>query len=77
MSTWQLDSLDLFREARVRATETSNIALHQVCGRAIEALVAEGGWVPADLWNYVCKVRRMHGIPAVFVLTPVSATYVG
>jgi hypothetical protein len=77
MSPWQQDALDLFREARARATETSNIALHQACSQAIEALVSEGGWVPADLWNYACKVRRVHGVPTVRVPKPVSAAYVG
>jgi hypothetical protein len=57
MSPWRQDALDLFREARARATETSNIALHHACSQAIEALAHEGGWVPSDLWNYAYKVR--------------------
>ena len=76
MSPWQQDALDLCREARARALETSNIALHQACGRAIEALVAEGGWVPADLWNYAGNVRRNYGIPAGPIAPSVSAAYV-
>ena len=75
MSTWQLDALDLCREARARATETSNIALHQACGRAIEALVSEGGSVPDDLQNYARDVRRMHGRPMGRVDAPSSVAY--
>ena len=75
MSPWQQDALDLFREARARATETSNIAMHQACGQAIEALVSEGGWVPTDLWKYAYNVRRVHGIPAGRVVTPGSVAY--
>lgn len=75
MSTWQLDALDLCREARARATETSNIALHQACGRAIEALVSEGGSVPDDLQNYASDVRRIHGIPMGRVDAPSSVAY--
>jgi hypothetical protein len=77
MSTWQQDALDLFRATKARATETSNILLHQACARAIEALVSEGGWVPADLWSYACAVRRRHGIPAVRVATPAFAIQMG
>lgn len=77
MSPWQQDALDLFREARARATETSSIALHQACSRAIEAMVAEGGWVPSDLWFYARTVRRLHGIPAKFVAAPIAAAHMG
>lgn len=77
MSPWQQDALDLFREARARATETSNITLHQACGQAIEAMVSEGGWVPSDLWTYAHTVRRLHGIPAHGTDTPVSVAFGG
>lgn len=77
MSPWQQDALDLFREARARATETSNITLHQACGQAIEAMVAEGGWVPSDLWTYARTVRRLHGIPAHRVDAPASVAFGG
>lgn len=75
MSTWQLDALNLCRAARARATETSNVALHQACGRAIEALVSEGSSVPGDLQNYARDVRRIHGIPVGRVAAPSSAAY--
>jgi hypothetical protein len=77
MSPWHQDALDLFREARARATETLNIPLHQACGQAIEAMVSEGGWVPSDLWTYARTVRRLHGIPAHSKDTPVSAALGG
>lgn len=77
MSTWQQDANDLFREARARATETSNIALHQACGRAIEAMVAEGGSVPEDLRIYARTVRILHGIPTARAVSTVADAYVG
>lgn len=72
MSPWQRNALDLFREARARATETSNVALHQACSHAIEAMVSEGGWVPSDLQIYAQTVRRVHGIPVHRSATQVS-----
>lgn len=75
MSPWQQDALDLFRAARARATETSNITLHQACSRAIEAMVSEGGWVPSDLWFYACTVRRLHGIPVEAVASSPALEY--
>ena len=72
MSPWQQDALDLCREARARATETSNIELHQACSRAIEALVSEGGSVPMDLRIYARTVRLLHGIPTGHVASAAS-----
>jgi hypothetical protein len=76
MSPWQQDALDLCREARARATETSNIALHQACSRAIEALVSDGGSVPMDLRIYARTVRLLHGIPTAQVTSAASVAYV-
>jgi hypothetical protein len=76
MSPWQLDALDLCREARARATETSNTALHQACARTLEALAAEGGSVPLDLRIYARTVRLLHGIPTEHIAAPASAAYV-
>jgi hypothetical protein len=61
MHPWQEDVLGLFRQIQARATQTSNIALHQACGRAIEALVSEGGPVPSDLQSYARETRRIYG----------------
>lgn len=77
MSPWQLDALDLFREARARATETSNITLHKACSQAIEAMVSEGGRVPSDLKFYARTVRRLHGLPAHRNVKPVSVALGG
>lgn len=77
MSAWQQDALDLLREARARATETSNITLHQACSQAIEAMVSEGGRVPSDLQFYARTVRRLHGIPAHRTDTPESVAFGG
>jgi len=76
MSPWQQDALDLCREIRARATETSNIALHQACSRAIEALVSDEGSVPMDLRIYARTVRLLHGIPTERIAAPASAAYV-
>jgi hypothetical protein len=76
MSPWQLDALDLCREARARATETSNTALHQACARALEALASEGGSVPLDLRIYARTVRLLHGIPMAHVASSASVAYV-
>ena len=76
MSAWQQDAIDLCREARARATATSNIDLHQACSRAVEALVSEGGSVPMDLRIYARTVRLLYGIPAGQVASSSSAAYV-
>ena len=76
MSSWQQDALDLDRQARSRATATSNIDLHQACSRAVEALVSEGGSVPIDLRIYARTVRLMYGVPAGQVASSSSAAYV-
>ena len=75
MSPWHKDALDLCHEARARATETSKIALHQACARAIEALVSEGGSVPLDLRIYARTVRLLHGIPTAHVASAASIAY--
>jgi hypothetical protein len=77
MSPWQQDALDLLREARARATETSNITLHQACGQAIEAMASEGSRVPSDLQFYARTVRRLHGLPAHRTDTSVSVAFGG
>jgi hypothetical protein len=75
MTSWPQDALDLFRAARARASETSNIALHRACGQAIDAMVMEVGWVPADLWSYACTVRRRHAPSSDRVVQSVLATH--
>lgn len=59
MRLWQKDALRLFREARAHATKTSDVALHQACARAIEAMIAEGGCVPSDLRRYAQLTREL------------------
>jgi hypothetical protein len=76
MHRWQEDVLDLFRQIRARATQTSNIALHQACGRAIEALVSEGGSVPSDLHSYAQEMRRLYGPCARSQVATMSNGYV-
>jgi hypothetical protein len=76
MSTWQEDVFDLFRQTRARATLTSNITLHQACGQAIEALIAEGGSVPSDLHAYAQETLRLFGPCAHSQITSVSSGYV-
>jgi hypothetical protein len=63
MRLWQKDALKVFREARAHAARTSDVRLHQACGRAIEAMVAEGGCVPSDLRIYARETRELYGIP--------------
>lgn len=85
MSTWQQDAIVPLREAKARATKTSNITLHQACGQAIEVLVAQVVWVPSDLCSYarmlVCsyarQLRRLDGITAHPVVASVSGTNTG
>jgi hypothetical protein len=77
MSPWQEDVLDLFRQTRARATQASNITLHQACGRAIEAMIAEGGSVPSDLNTYAQDIRRLYGPCAPSLVASMSSGYVG
>lgn len=77
MSPWQEDVLDLFRQTRARATLTSNITLHQACGQAIEALIAEGGSVPSDLQAYAQETLRLFGPCDRSQVASMSSGYVG
>ena len=76
-SSWRQEAIDLFYAARERATETSNTFLHQACCRAIEAMVAEGSWVPEELCSYVRETRRTYGAPASCLTATVTGGYVG
>jgi hypothetical protein len=76
MSGWRQEAIDLFYAASERATETSNTFLHQACCRAIEAMVAEGSWVPEELHKYACEMRRAYGAPAPFLSATVTREYV-
>jgi hypothetical protein len=77
MSPWQEDVHYLFRHTRARATQTSSITLHQACGQAIEALIAEGGSVPSDLRAYAQETRRLYGPCAPSLVASISSGYVG
>lgn len=77
MSSWQDDALDLFRQTRARATQTSSITLHQACCQAIEALIAEGDSAPSDLRTYAQQTRRLYGPCARFQTASTSSGYVG
>jgi hypothetical protein len=77
MVTWRQEAIGLFYAARARATETSNVFLHQACARAIEAMVAEGSWVPEELCSYAREARRNHGAPAPFLTATVTGGYMG
>ena len=76
-SSWRQEAIDLFYAARARATETSNTFLHQACSRAIEAMVAEGNWVPVELCSYARESRRAYGAPAPVLTATVTGGYVG
>lgn len=60
MRPWQKYALSIIRNARAHATRTSNPDLHLACGRAIEAMIAEGGQVPSDLRLYAQQARELH-----------------
>lgn len=75
MIDWQKDALDVLRNARALASETSNVTLHQACGGAIEAMLKEIGSVPSDLWSYACLVRRQHGMPTERIAKRASEPY--
>jgi hypothetical protein len=76
-SSWRKEAIGLFCAARERATETSNTYLHQACCRAIEAMVAEGSWVPEELRSYARETRRAYGAPAPFLTATVTGGYLG
>lgn len=76
-SSWRQEAIDLFYAARARATETSNTFLHQACCRAIEAMVAEGSWVPDELCLYAREIRLVYGAPAPFLTETVTGAYIG
>jgi hypothetical protein len=59
MRQWQKDALKVFREARALAYRTSDRRLHRACGRAIDAMVAQGGLVPSELRIYAKETREL------------------
>lgn len=61
MKQWQKDALKVFREARAHATRTTDSRLHLACSKTIEAMVMDGGQVPADLRIYAIQTRELHG----------------
>lgn len=77
MSSWRQEAIGLFYAARDRATETSNTFLHQACCRAIEAMVAEGSWVPDELCSYARETRSTYEAPSPFLTATVTGRYVG
>ena len=58
MAPWQKFALKTIRDARNHAVRTSDERLHLACCRTIEAMVAEGGQVPAGLRIYARQVRE-------------------
>lgn len=61
MRQWQKDALSVIREARAHATRTSDKRLHLACSRTIDAMVKEGGQVPAELRIYARQTRELYG----------------
>lgn len=59
MREWQKEALSVIREARAHATRTSDNRLHLACSRTIDAMIMEGGQVPAYLRVYACEIREM------------------
>lgn len=75
-NSWRQEAIGLFYAAKERATETSNTFLHQACCRAIEAMLAEGSWVPDELCVYAREIRSVYGVPAPFRAETVACAYV-
>jgi hypothetical protein len=61
MKQWQKDALKVISEARAHATRTTDSRLHLACSKTIEAMVMDGGQVPADLRIYAIQIRELHG----------------
>ena len=61
MKQYQKDALKVIREARAHAMRTTDSRLHLACSRTIEAMVMDGGQVPADLRIYASQARELHG----------------
>jgi hypothetical protein len=61
MRQWQKDALKVIREARAHAIRTTDSCLHLACSRTIEAMVMNGGQVPADLRIYASQTRELYG----------------
>jgi hypothetical protein len=59
MKQWQKQALVVIREARAHATETADMHLQLACTRTIEAMIMEGGQVPADLREYARMTREV------------------
>jgi|JI10StandDraft_1071094.scaffolds.fasta_scaffold797379_2 hypothetical protein len=60
MRQWQKEALRLIRQARVHASRTSDLHLHLMCGRTIEAMIAGGGMVPSELRTYARQIREAY-----------------
>lgn len=76
-NSWRQEAIGLFYAAKERATETSNTFLHLACCRAIEAMVAEGSWVPEELRSYAHETRLTYSPPALFHSATFVPKYVG
>jgi hypothetical protein len=77
MSSWHEDALDLFRQARVRASQTSSTTLHLAFGRVIERMFAEGGSIPSDLHAYAQETCLLYGPCAPSLVGSMTGGYVG